>query len=70
MPVATKTSDLQRAADIMNGLALNELTNRIAGAIAFERERIAQMVERADNTMMNQKKLADHIRGLKPGNAA
>ena len=30
-----------------------------------ERERIAQMIERADNTMMKQDKLAKHVRGLK-----
>jgi hypothetical protein len=30
---------------------------------AVERERIARMVERADNTMMDQTKLAAYIRG-------
>ena len=64
MPVPIKASDMQTAADLINGSGVNELLNRIAGAIAFERERIAQMVERADNTMMKQDKLADHIRGL------
>jgi hypothetical protein len=34
-------------------------------AIIGERERIATAVERLDNTMMKQKKLAKHIRGLK-----
>lgn len=34
----------------------------IARAVARERERIAAMVERLDNTMMNQVKLAAHIR--------
>ena len=65
MPVAIKTSDIQSAADLIKTSALDDLVNRIAQAIAFERERIAQMVERADNTMMKQDKLADHIRGLK-----
>lgn len=65
MPVATTTSDVQRAADLMRCTGLDGLTMQIAQAIAFERERIAQMVERADNTMMKQDILAEHIRGLK-----
>jgi hypothetical protein len=32
------------------------------GGVAFERERIAKAVERLDNTMMNQTKLAAYIR--------
>jgi ppGpp synthetase/RelA/SpoT-type nucleotidyltranferase len=34
----------------------------IDDAVAAERERIAQVIERLDNTMMNQDKLAKHIR--------
>lgn len=64
MPVAVKTTDVQRAADLIRKTGLNDLTLHIAECIAFERERIAQMVERADNSMMNQDKLAEHIRGL------
>lgn len=39
-----------------------DLAAHIDIALAAERERIAQMVERVDNTMMKQDKLAQHIR--------
>jgi hypothetical protein len=47
--------------DVMVTAVVARESNRHAEAV--ERERIARMVERADNSMMTQTKLAAYIRG-------
>jgi len=63
MPVGITESDHWKAKELLNESALSYLGQRIAYAIACERERIARMVENADNSMMDQLKLAKYIRG-------
>lgn len=47
-------------------LTTREIAETVAAAASsYERERIAKIVEGLDNTMMNQIKLAAHIRSLK-----
>lgn len=62
MPVGIKDTDYEKGEKLFATSGVRNIITAVAYEVAKERERIAQMVERADNTMMKQDKLAAHIR--------